>query len=495
MSSSGASRIAPFKIKLAEKGRIKDIKNIIVRVTGLSSCLNGQILELGRDVKGIVMGFDEEEVLALVLGDEGKLRMGQEVSGISEPFAIPVGYRFLGRMVDALCAPCDEHGPIPSEEQCAVFRDSPPIMSRAPIDGFLCTGTRMVDALIPIGKGQRQLVIGDRMTGKTSVALDAILSQKGREVICIYCCIGKSVSALEKVAGTINRAGCLDYTIVMAATDNAPAGEQYLVPFSAATMGDFFARHGRDVLVVFDDLTKHAWAYRQLSLLLERPPGREAYPGDIFYIQTQLMERAGRYNEENGGGSMTFLGIAETLQGDLTGYIPSNLISMSDGQVFLSTAMYAEGQRPAIDFAYSVSIVGGKAQPPVVKRLAASLRSEYAQYVELVKISRLQTTLSSEADRILRKGEAILATFQQGQNEPCSLVELVVLLYMLRRGVISDLSQDDRAILRREIMDFVRRRNDSLLLAIDEKTDLTPDLEKALDELTTAYLVARREAK
>ncbi len=495
MSSSGASRIAPFKIKLSEKGRIKDIKNIIVRVTGLSSCLNGQILDLGRDVKGIVMGFDEEEVLALVLGDEGKLRMGQEVSGISEPFAIPVGYRFLGRMVDALCLPCDEHGPIPSEEQCAVFRDSPPIMSRSPIDRFLCTGTRMIDALIPLGKGQRQLVIGDRMTGKTSVAVDTILSQKGREVICIYCCIGKSVSALEKAVGTINRAGCLDYTIVMVATDNAPAGEQYLVPFSAATMGDFFARSGRDVVVVFDDLTKHAWAYRQLSLLLERPPGREAYPGDIFYIQTQLMERAGRYNQENGGGSMTFLGIAETLQGDLTGYIPSNLISMCDGQFFLSTALYAEGQRPAIDLAYSVSIVGGKAQPPVLKRLSATLRSEYARYVELVKISRLQSALSREAERILRKGEAILASFQQGQNEPSSLIEQVVLLYMLRRGVISDLSSDDREILRREIMAFVQQRNDSVIMAINEQTDLTPELEKALDDLTTGYLAARREAK
>jgi F-type H+-transporting ATPase subunit alpha len=475
--------VSPFKIRLSEKGKIKDIKNIIVRLSGLSACLNGQILELGRDVKGIVMGFDEEDVLALVLGDESRLRMGQEVSGISEPFTIPVSERFLGRTLNALCEPCDGAGVITADEHLSVFRESLPITARSPVTEFLHSGTKIVDVLIPLGKGQRQLIIGDRVTGKTCVAVDAMLNQKERNVVCIYCCIGKAVSALEKVVNVLNKAGALGYTIVMAATDNAPAGEQYLVPFSAATIGEFFARKGRDVLVVFDDLTKHAWAYRQLSLLLERPPGREAYPGDIFYVQTQLMERAGRFNEEHGGGSMSFLGIVETLQGDLTSYIPSNLISMADGQIFLSSSLFAEGQRPAIDFGMSVSIIGGKAQPLVLRKLSAGLRAEYQQYMELVKLSRLQTGLSQEAERILKKGEAVLSVLQQGQYQPVSLAQEVALLYALNQGWLQDLSPEQKVRFREEVFPFVRERDAALVGQIEERGALDTVSERRLNEL------------
>lgn len=489
MKSPG-SLVPLFKMKVEEKGRIKDIKEIVVRIDGLPTCLNGQIVDLGDDVKGIIMGYDENNVLALVLGDQRKLRMGKEISGVSEPFKIPVGDGFIGRMVTALGVPCD-HGPeIEADEYLPVFRDSPGITSRAPIEEPLPTGTKIVDVMIPLAKGQRQLILGDRMTGKTVIAVDTILNQKGRDVLCIYCCLGKSVSALEKVAGTLKASGALDYTVIMMATDNSPVGEQYLVPFAAASLGDYFAGKGRDVLIVYDDLTKHAWAYRQLSLLLERPPGREAYPGDIFYVQTQLMERAGKFNEKRGGGSMTFLGIAETLQGDLTGYIPSNLASMCDGQIYMSSAIFAEGFRPAIDFTLSLSIIGGRGQPPILKSLSMGIRSQYAQYSEVVKLSKLQSGLSGAAAKTVKRGEAILSVLQQGEFKPVCLAEEVLLLYALRKEMIDGLSDDKKRKFREEIYAFAMERNQRLLDEINRKLEMTREIEQGLDELMEAYFAA-----
>ena len=305
MSSSPGSLIPLFKLKVEETGQIKDIKEIIVHIDGLPNCLNGEIIDMGDGVKGIVMGFNERDVLALVLGDPGRLRMGREVTALSEPFKIPVGDAFIGHMVTAMGETCEANIELEPNEYLPVFRDSPPIVSRAPVEEFMPSGTKIIDMLNPLGKGQRQLILGDRMTGKSVVAIDAILNQKGRDCICIYCAVGKSVTAIEKAMSTLHKAGALEYTVVMVAPDNAPVGEQYIVPFAAATMSDYFASKGRDVLTVFDDLTKHAWAYRQLSLLLDRPPGREAYPGDIFYVQTQLMERAGKFNDQHGGGYQT----------------------------------------------------------------------------------------------------------------------------------------------------------------------------------------------
>jgi F-type H+-transporting ATPase subunit alpha len=275
--------------------------------------------------------------------------------------------------------------------------------------------------------------------------------------------------------------------VIVVATDNSPVGEQYIVPYTAASMAEYFAAGGRDVLVVFDDLTKHAWAYRQLSLLLERPPGREAYPGDIFYVQTQLMERAGRFNGEHGGGSITFLGIAETLQGDLTGYIPSNLASMCDGQVCTSTTMFAEGFRPAIDFGLSLSIIGGRVQPPILKSLSARLRSDYAHYAELVSLSRLQSGLSGEAERVLNRGLAIMSAMQQGQTQPASLAEQVLLLYALNRDLLTGLPDQDRERFRKEILAFATERDPLLLMEIEEKRTLTPVIEGGLDKLMAAF--------
>ncbi len=487
MSSSPRMAVAPFKIKLTEKGTIKDIKKMIVRITGLPSCLNGQLVDFGGGNRGIIMGFDEEDVLALLLGDDSGIRLGQPVSGTSEPFTIPVGDAMVGRMVDSMGLPIDGKGDIRVDASKAVFATSPLITERAPVEDFLHSGTKVIDALVPLGKGQRQLIMGDRMTGKTTVAVDAILSQKGRNTICIYCCVGKAVVGLEKVISVLVERGALNYTVVVAATDNATAGEQYIVPFSAATIGDYFMRKGHDVLVVFDDLTKHAWAYRQLSLLLERPPGREAYPGDIFYVQTQLMERAGRMNKESGGGSMTFLGIADTLQGDLTGYIPSNLISICDGLVYMSAALFGEGLRPAVDFNLSLSIVGGRAQLPILRALSGSMRRDYMQYVEVARLSKLQSGLSKEAEHVLKRGQAMVGALQQAAYKPVPLAEVALILFALKAGRLDGLDAPALKAFQSEIGEFARTREASLLKAIDETPELTPALEQRMKELVSAY--------
>lgn len=488
MNNLRSSRVPLIKVKVEQRGRIKDIKDIIARITGLPSCLNGQIVDMGSGVKGIIMGFDETDVLTLVLGDSSRLRMGNEVLGISEPFKISVSNEMIGRILTALCEPSDELGEIKPETELEVFKDSPPITRRAPVSEFFSTGTKIVDVMVPLAKGQRLLILGDRMTGKTVIALDAILNQKGKDIICIYCCIGKSVSSLEKVLTVLNEGGALSYTTILAATDNSPVGEQYIVPFSAATVAEFFASQSKDVLVVFDDLTKHAWAYRQLSLLLDRPPGREAYPGDIFYVQTQLMERAGKFNEEHGGGSITFLGIAETLEGDLTGYIPSNLSSMCDGQICTSSTMFAEGFRPAIDFTLSVSIIGGRVQPKILKTLGRDLRAQYAQYVEMLTLSKLQSGLSGESAKVVKRGEAIIAALQQGQYSPVGLDETILLIYALYKGFLVDMTPDQRVQFRKEIYKFAMEHDKALLNEIVEKQELTPEIDENMSKLMRAYL-------
>jgi len=412
------------------------------------------------------------------------------VAGLSEPFRIPVGEAFIGRMVTALGEPCDQGGEIEAEDHVPVFKDSPPITHRAPVSSFLPTGTKIIDIFTPLAKGQRQLILGDRMTGKTVLVLDAMINQRGRDTVCIFCCIGKSVSSLEKAMTALHDSGALGYTAVLVATDSAPVGEQYLVPFAAASLAEHFAARGRDVLVVFDDLTKHAWAYRQLSLLLERPPGREAYPGDIFYVQVQLMERAGQFNQAHGGGSITFIGIAETLQGDLTGYIPSNLSSMCDGQICMSGTMFAEGVRPAIDFTLSLSIIGGRVQPPVLKALSRTLRADYARYVEVLRLSKLQTTVSGESERILKRGRAILGALQQPAHRPVGAFEQTLLAYALDRGWLDGVPPVWLDEFRETIGVFAADAAPDLGECLAKAEGPTTEIERMLESVLQAYRAA-----
>jgi len=370
------------QFEVTEIGKIIDIKGDVITIDGIPGCVYGEILDFESGDRGVVIEFDEKKVVALLVGKGINTRTGDKVVSKSELLQIHLTEGLLGRIVDGLAEPVDGKGKISSDEKGAVFADAPAIMTRVPIDESLQTGLKIVDTMIPLGKGQRELIIGDRQTGKTTIALDVILNQKDKDVVCIYCWIGGSYSTMVKIAEILDDRGAMNYTTLVAASASSSSTEQYLAPYTAATIGEYFMKKGKDVLVVFDNLTKHAWIYRQISLLLNRSPGREAYPGDIFYVHSQLMERAGRLDPKI-GGSMTFLPIVDTLQGDVTGYIQTNLISMTDGQIYTSSALFNEGFKPAVDIGLSVSRIGSKVQSSALKEVSIKLRLEYAQFKEL----------------------------------------------------------------------------------------------------------------
>lgn len=489
MSSAQANNSkGDTSFEVREVGYVVSVRKFIVIAKGLPSCMNGQIVEFASGTLGLVMGFSEEKVQVLILGDATSIRAGDEIYNKSASLKAPVGNAFLGRVVNALCQPQDGGGPIEADDYYPVFKVAPGVMERVPVKETLETGTLIIDSIIPMAKGQRQLIIGDRLTGKTTVGLDAILNQKGKDVVCIYCCIGKPYSSLLKVLEILNEKDSLPYTIVVTGAASVSVGEQYLAPYTACTLGEYFMAKGKDVLVVFDDFTKHAWVYRQISLLLERAPGREAYPGDIFYIHSQLVERAGYMKPELGGGSMTFFPIVEILQGDVTGYIPTNIISMTDGQLYFATALFNKGFKPAIDFGLSVSRIGNKAQWPVMKALSKSLRLDYLQYKELLQMTQLRTTgLSKEAEARLRRGEAINQLIIQDKNHPVALEEQIIFLQALNKGALDTLSSVQIRQFREEILEFINARHPELFPEVRRTKDMTEEQKTLLDESLQAY--------
>ena len=467
-------------VSVSEVGRVKEIKQAIVKVEGLPDCMLGQLVTFANGMKGFVMGFNPCEVLVLLLGMSKGIKAGDEVSLRAESFKMPVGVNFLGRIVNALCEDLDGKGAIAEDSFADIFGEAPAVLDREPVNQMMVTGIRIIDSILPIGKGQRQLIIGDRMTGKTSIAVDTILYQKDKDVLCVYCCIGSAYTAFEQVVSLLKEKGALDYTIVVAALASSPIGEQYLAPYTAAALGEHFMRAGKDVLVVFDDLTKHAWAYRELSLLLERPPGREAYPGDIFYLHAQLMERGAHLSAKHGGGSMTLLSIANTLQGDISGFIPTNLISMSDGQIYLNSNLLGEGFKPAIDLGLSVSRVGTKIQPRGLRELAKDLELKYIRYRELLKATRLRSGLSEEISARLRHGEKLEKLFIQERNHPSSIAEQHVLYFAFREEFLDKLTNEQFELFKTNIFPFVRNAMPAVVenmemgavLTIEEERDL-----------------------
>ena len=481
-----AQPAASFEIR--EVGHVKSVRELIVRVVGLPSCMNGQMVTFANGARGMVMGFSEHEVQVLLFGGKGRVRAGDEVYNRGEEFRVPVGEAFAGRIVNALCEPMDGRGPIAPDGVLPVFGEAPGVMERIPVDQTMETGTRILDAIIPIAKGQRQLIIGDRMTGKSTIALDAILNQQDKGIVAIYCCIGKPYSSLMKVIRLLQRHQAMVTTIVVAAPASTSVGEQYLAPYAASALGEYFMRRGKDVLVVFDDLTRHAWVYRQLSLLLERAPGREAYPGDIFYIHSQLVERAGYLTKDLGGGSMTFLPICEILQGDVTGFVPTNLISMTDGQVYLSTDLFNKGIKPAIDFGLSVSRIGSKAQWAGMKELSGRLRLEYLQYQELLQMTQMSTNLSADAEKRLKRGEAITALLVQNKNQPVPMEDQIMQLYALRRGILDEFSPEQLRRFKKEFGPSVRAEFPDVIVDLRKHKALTSDIKRRLDEALRRYL-------
>lgn len=475
-----------FEVK--EVGRVESVRKFVVIAKGLPFCMNGQLVEFANNILGLVIGFTEEKVQILVLGDASGIRAGDEVYNKGRSLNLPVSDGFIGRIVNALCQPQDGLGPIEAKEHYPVFRVAPGVMKRVPVKETLETGTLLLDAIIPIAKGQRQLLIGDRLIGKTTVGIDAILNQKGKNVVCIYCCIGKPYSSLSKMLDILKEKGALDYTIIVTGVASVSTGEQYLAPYTACMLGEYFMYNGRDVFVVFDDLTKHAWIYRQISLLLERAPGREAYPGDIFYIHSQLMERAGYLSPELGNGSMTFFPIVEILQGDVTGYISTNLISMTDGQLYFSTQLFNKGFKPAIDFGLSVSRIGNKAQWEAMKGISKTLRLDYIQYKELLQMTQLRTTgLSKEAEARIKRGEAINQLIIQDKNNPVSLEEQIIYLYALNQGMLDALSVAQIRTFKEEIGPFIEKQHKGFFNDLREGKKMTDDIKGKLTSSLKDY--------
>jgi len=469
-----------FEIK--DVGVVKDVKKGIVKISDLPSCINGQILEFSCGLKGMVIGYNKNEALAFVLGDENKIQSGDIVYGGNDVLKVPVGNNFVSRIINMFCEPKDDRGRIEENGFYSIFKNAPGVLDRMPITEAFQTGIKSIDTTIPLGKGQRELILGDRVTGKTSIVMDTILNQKGKNVICIYCWIGGSESALLKIVQELSAKGAMDYTIIVSASASDSTAEQYLVPYSACSMGEYFMEHGKDVLVAFDNLTRHAWVYREISLLLERPPGREAYPGDIFYIHSQLMERAGRLNKEKGSGSMTFLPIAQTQEGDITGLIPSNLVSMTDGQIYLNTGLFNEGFRPAVDLGLSVSRIGSKVQSEAIKEVSKNLKREYAQYKELVSLTTIRTKLSADIELRLNKGEALRDFFIQDRSRPVSEEEIIILFYALGKEYSDILDKAKRMYFKEKIFSFLCNEYPDIVQSLHLHKMLTEGLKKLLDK-------------
>ena len=438
-------------------GTVTQVANGIARVTGLTDVGDYELVMLPGSLPGIAANLSLDGLGIILLGESDHLKAGDEARRTHRVVDVPVGETLLGRVVDAIGRPVDDRGPIKPAGRWPVERPAPPIIARAPVSEPLQTGIKAVDAAVPIGRGQRELILGDRQTGKTTVAVDAILNQRGNGTVCIYCAIGQRGSAVARVVATLREHGTLDNSIVVTAAGEHPPGLQFVAPYAATTMAEFFMEQGRDVLIVFDDLTRHARAYRELSLLLRRPPGREAYPGDIFYIHSRLLERATHLREDRGGGSLTALPIIETQAQNLSAYIPTNLISITDGQVYLSPELFRKGQLPAVDIGKSVSRVGGKAQLSAFRAVAGDLRLAYAQFEELETFARFGTRLDDETRRSLERGRRVREILKQNEHDLFTVGEQVAGLLAATSGLFDDIPteriDEAEAELRRAVRD------------------------------------------
>ena len=436
--------LATFEPKLAprEVGRITSVSIGIAKVSGLPGVGFEELVRFPGELYGIAFNVDEDEIGVVLLGECQHLHAGDEVERTGRVMDVPVGDGLIGRVIDALGGPLDGQGPVASTQRLPIERPAPPIMDRAPVTVPLQTGLLVIDALIPIGRGQRELILGDRQTGKSAIAIDSILNQRDQNVLCVYCAIGQRASAVAKVVANLRETGALDYTVVVVTEGNDPPGLAYIAPYAATSIAEHFMEAGRDVLIVYDDLTHHARAYRELSLLLRRPPGREAFPGDIFYIHSRLLERATHLRDDLGGGSLTALPVIETEAQDISAYIPTNLISITDGQIYLSPTLFEQGVLPAVDVGKSVSRVGGKAQRVAYRTVAGDLKLAYAQFTELESFAKFGTRLDDQTRKIIDHGQRIRACLKQRQLVPASVPEQIVVLMALTGGLLDSVPID-----------------------------------------------------
>ena len=481
-----------------ETGTVLTVGDGISRVSGLTNCMSGELLEFQDGSFGMAQNLEENSVSAVLFGSDVGIQEGQTVKRTGRVVSVPVGEALLGRVVNAIGQPIDGAGPIASQEYRAVESPAPGIIDRQPVKEPMQTGIKAIDSMIPIGRGQRELIIGDRQTGKTTIALDTILNQKGKDVICIYVAIGQKRSTVTGLVNTLKEAGAMDYTIVVAATASEPSPLQYLVPYAGCAMGEFFMNRGQHVLIVYDDLSKHAVAYRAISLLIRRPPGREAYPGDVFYPHSRLLERAAKLSAEKGAGSMTALPIIETQAGDVSAYIPTNVISITDGQIFLETELFHSGVMPAVNPGISVSRVGGNAQVKAMKKVAGTLKLIYSQYRELQSFAQFGSDLDADTKARLAQGERIVEVLKQGKSAPVSVEKPVAILYAVVNNLLTQIPVEEIREYEEDLYRFLDRDPDAVSVMEEiRKTgayseDAEARLKAALQRCTEEFLQRRQ---
>ncbi len=459
----------------------------IARVSGLDKCMANELVLFPNGAYGMALNLEENSVAVVMLGDDEGIKEGDVVKRTGQVVSVPVGEGLIGRVVNALGQPVDGKGPVDAKEHRPIERNAPGIIERKGVSVPLQTGIKAIDSMIPIGRGQRELIIGDRQTGKTVIALDTIINQKGKDVICIYVAIGQKCSTVAQLVDTLTAAGAMDYTIVVSATASELSPLQYIAPYSGCSMAEYFMDQGKDVLIVYDDLSKHAVAYRALSLLIRRPPGREAYPGDVFYLHSRLLERAARLDPAHGGGSITALPIIETQAGDVSAYIPTNVISITDGQIFLLTELFHSGVMPAVDPGISVSRVGGNAQIKAMKKVAGSLKLLYSQYRELQGFAQFGSDLDADTKARLAQGERIVEVLKQNRSHPIAVEDQVCIFYAVTRGFLKDVEVNDVAEYEDGLYERMSAQHADVLEAIRTTGDLTKETEEALRAALDAY--------
>src|SRR6204780_4590850 len=459
-------------IDVSEVGTIMSVGDGIARIHGLDKVMAGELIQFGHGVSGIAMNLEEDQVGAVLLGEYQHIKEGEEVRRTGQIMSVPVGEALIGRVVDALGHPIDGKGPIHSDKTNPIERIAPGVIDRMSVKQPLQTGIKAIDGMIPIGRGQRELIIGDRQTGKTAIALDTIINQKGLDVICIYVAIGQKRSTVAQVVKTLADHGAMDYTIVVSASASDPAPMQYLAPYSGCAMGEFFRDNGRHALCVYDDLSKHAAAYREISLLLRRPPGREAFPGDVFYLHSRLLERAAKLNKEHGGGSLTALPIIETQANDVSAYIPTNVISITDGQIFLETDLFYQGIRPAVNVGLSVSRVGSAAQTKAMKKVAGRIKGELAQYREMAAFAQFGSDLDATTQRLLNRGSRLTELLKQPQFSPLLMEEQVCVIYAGVNGYLDRIPVDRVRGFEDGLLGALRGQHADILNTIRDSRDL-----------------------
>ena len=475
------------ELETVDSGTIIQVGDGVARVYGLDECMEGELLEFPNDVYGMALNLEQDNVGCVLLGSEEGIKEGDIVKGTGRIVEVPVGDELIGRVVNSLGEPLDGKGPINTNQTRPVEVPAPSIIERSSVNEPLQTGIKAIDSMIPIGKGQRELIIGDRQTGKTAIAIDTILNQKGKDVICIYVAIGQKQSTVANIVNTFTEMGAMDYSIVVSSTAADSAPLQYIAPYAGCSIGEYFMNKGKDVLIIYDDLSKHAVAYRAMSLLLKRPPGREAYPGDVFYIHSRLLERAAKLSPELGGGSLTALPIIETLAGDITAYIPTNVISITDGQIFLQSDLFLSGQRPAVNPGISVSRVGGNAQIKAMKQVSGTLRLDLAQYRELEAFAQFGSDMDNDSSRRLEKGKRLVEVLKQSQYSPMDVEKQVIILYAAVNDFLSDIKVKDIRKFEQGLLEYIDTHHREVEKSIIAEKTLTDEIKKQLEVVIVEF--------